>query len=41
LNDNPELFEELELKIKKSLSASKEDKKATKAVEKLTSEPSK
>ncbi|MDA9835389.1 recombinase RecA [Flavobacteriales bacterium] len=41
LNDNPELFEELELKIKKSLSASKEDKKVTKAVEKLTSEPSK
>ncbi|HIK68281.1 MAG TPA: recombinase RecA [Flavobacteriales bacterium] len=41
LNDNPELFEELELKIKKSLSASKEDKRATKAVEKLTSEPSK
>ena len=41
LNDNPELFEELELKIKKSLSARKEDKKATKAVEKLTSEPSK
>jgi recombination protein RecA len=38
LNDNPELFEELELKIKKSLSASKEDKKVTKAVEKLTSE---
>ncbi|MDE0722102.1 MAG: recombinase RecA [Flavobacteriales bacterium] len=41
LNDNPELFEELELKIKKSLSASKEDKKVSKAVEKLTSEPSK
>lgn len=41
LNDNPELFEELELKIKKSLSASKEDKKVTKALEKLTSEPSK
>lgn len=38
LNDNPELFEELELKIKKSLSASKEDKKVSKAVEKLTSE---
>ena len=41
LNDNPELFEELELKIKKSLSASKEDKKVSKAVEKLTTEPSK
>jgi len=41
LNDNPELFEELELKIKESLSATKEDKKASKAVKKLTSEPSK
>jgi recombination protein RecA len=28
LNDNPELFEELELKIKESLSATKEDKKS-------------
>lgn len=41
LNDNPELFEELELKIKESLSATKEDKKASKAVKKLTTEPSK
>ena len=41
LNDNPELFEELELKIKESLSATKEDKKASKAVKKLTSEPNK
>ena len=41
LNDNPELFEELELKIKESLSATKEDKKASKAVKTLTSEPSK
>ncbi|MDA0732143.1 MAG: recombinase RecA [Bacteroidetes bacterium] len=40
LNDNPELFEELELKIKESLSATKEDKKASKAVKTLTSEPS-
>jgi recombination protein RecA len=41
LNDNPELFEELELKIKQSLSATKEDKKVSKAVEKLTSEAGK
>jgi len=41
LNDNPDLFDELELKIKESLSATKEDKKASKAVKKLTSEPSK
>ncbi len=48
LNDNPELFEELELKIKESLSAtkedkkaSKEDKKASKDVEKVTSKSSK
>ncbi len=41
LNDNPELFEELELKIKESLSATKEDKKASKDVEKVTAKSSK
>jgi recombination protein RecA len=41
LNDNPELFDELELKIKESLTVIKEDKKASKAAKKLAAEISK
>ena len=38
LNDNPELFDELELKIKESLTVIKDDKKASKAAKKLAAE---
>lgn len=38
LNDNPELFDELELKIKESLIVIKDDKKASKAAKKLAAE---
>ena len=41
LNDNPELFDELELKIKESLTVIKDDKKASKAAKKLAAEISK
>ncbi|HIO59517.1 MAG TPA: recombinase RecA [Flavobacteriales bacterium] len=41
LNDNPELFEELETKIKESLTAAKDDAKAAKVAKKVAAEISK